>query len=287
MAINRAADANARAQLYLSRGQTGSYINEELIFYPGGGTIPPSFTGNLALGVNTNGPGADLLNGIVPFQAPVEPCDAIVVTSVACEVAVNGGDVLIVTILYNVEEGDIYSLFNTSTGQVLLPESVTPIVDGVQVAFDVTSPPADPGAWSFKVARESNPTVCFFVKSNCYVIQDVVCTLTITDMTGDGVPPNPLIFPGTLDNTVSLTGTGFLSGTLNVSILQVFGGPPGTPLPIDMVTVIDDNNLDIQFDTFGDSDGAYGVVISLDEDPMCEAMIGFEILEPQIFIAAA
>lgn len=167
MGINTAANAAARAQLYRERGVNGVVLNREFAFFPGAATIPNSFTGNLVLGGATGGPGANLLDGIGPPILDVEPCEDLVVESILCVLI---GDTLNVTVTYNVLPGDIYVLFNTTTGQQLLPVSVVPFGGGAVASFDLTSPPADGGSWSFKIMRVANPRVCFFVKANCAAI---------------------------------------------------------------------------------------------------------------------
>lgn len=262
-------DAGGREELYTERGQNGIVLAREFAFYPGAPTIPDNFTGNLILGAQGNGPGAFLLDGIGPPIRETVACEDVVIESLVCNVV---GDTLTVTALYNVLAGDIYVLFNTSTGQQLLPQSVTPVVGGVDIVFDVTSPPADEGAWSFKVMRLANPKGCFFVKPNCFVIAPVVCLITLTTLTGDGVFPNPPLFPGN-SGTVSLTGSGFLSGALTVTMPVAFFG--FTPFTVDLVTVIDDNNMDIDFTSVLGEDGQWGVRIELTSDPTCFDEIGF------------
>jgi len=273
MGINTGPNAVARSKLYLERGQNGVVINREFAFYSGKATQPNSFTGNLILGTGTNGPGANLIDGIGPPIVERQPCEEILVESIVCDLV---GDTLTVTVIYNVLPGDIYVLFNTSTGQQLVPVSVTPIGGGVDVVFDVTSPPADAGSWTFKTMRVANPKNCFFVKSNCVVVAGSVCLITLLTLVGDGVPPNPALFPGN-PGTVSLTGAGFLSGALTVTIPPVFGG--FTPFTVDLVTIIDDNTMDIDFTSDPFEMGQWGVRVELTADPMCFAEIGFVIDE--------
>ena len=167
MGINTGPNSVARAKLYLERGQNGVVLNREFAFYSGKATQPNSFIGNLILGTTTNGPGANLIDGIGPPIVEREPCEEIIVESIICDLV---GDILTVTFLYNDLPGDIYVLFNTSTGQQLAPVSVTPLLGGgVDVVFDVTSPPADAGAWTFKTMRLATPKRCFYVKPNCAV----------------------------------------------------------------------------------------------------------------------
>ena len=274
-------NAKDREELYTERGRNGVVLGRLFAFYSGKGTTPTSYTGNLALGSHSNGAGAFLIDGIGPPIETVVSCEEIVVVSIECEVF----DDLNVTVLYNVLPDDIYVLFNTSTGQILQPLSVTPIVGGVIVLFDDESPPADPGAWSFKIMRATNPTGCFFVKSNCLVIAGAVCLLTITDMVGDGVFPNFPLIPGSVGHSITLTGTGFLSGGPLVVVFENTS-PPFNPLDITLVTIIDDTSLTIDFDArdggFPASDGFYAVRITLVDDPACEATIGFEFFEPQV-----
>ena len=260
-------DAAGREELYTERGQNGIVLARAFAFYPGAPTIPTSFVGNLILGVQGNGPGAYLLDGIGPPIRETTPCEDIIINGVVCTLV---GDTLTVTALYNVLAGDIYILFNTTTGQVLQPTSVTPVVGGVDVVFDVTSPPAAPGAWSFKIMRVANPKDCFFVKPNCHVI--VGCTISLLTLTGDGVDPNPPIFAGN-SGTVALTGSGFLSGPLTVTIPVSFGDPG--PFTVDVVNIIDDSNMTIDFTTIPANNTECGVRIELASDPTCFAEIGF------------
>jgi hypothetical protein len=274
--VSADSDRQDRQQLYLERGRNGVVLQREFGFFPGAPTVPTSFTGNLALGSHSGGPGDYILNGVGPPIREAVPCESVEVESILCEIATNGTDTLVVTVLYNVFPGDIYVLFNTSTGQQVTPTTVTPIVGGIVATFPAESPPLDPGAWSFKIMRLANPKDCFFVKANCLVLAPVVCTLTLLTLTGDGVFPNPPLFPGD-SGTVALTGTGFLSGALNVTIPAAFGGP--TPFTVDVVNIIDDSNMTIDFTSVVGEDGQWGVRVELASDPTCFAEIGFIIDE--------
>lgn len=275
-------DAADREKLYTERGQNGVVLGRRFAFYSGAPTVPDSFTGNLALGAYANGAGASIIDGIGPPIEEVVPCEEVVVESITCDVF----DDLNVTVLYNVLPDDIYILFNTSTGQVLKPLSVTPIVGGVVVVFDDDSPPADAGSWSFKIMRAANPAACFFVKGGCLVIAGAVCDIEITDMTGDGVfPPGPPLFPGT-SGTVAVTGSGFLSGGPVTVTMPRAPGPPGPDITVDLVVIIDDNNMTVDFTTPG-VDGFYGLTVTLDSDPLCTDSIGLDFGEPQVAAIAA
>lgn len=282
-----AATLEARTRLYLSRAQSGTVRDNPLAFYSGKATVPNSFTGNLALGVSSDGPGANLLDGVSPPIVDPVPCDEPLISEV--QVTLLDDNVRVRVTYTNPDpETDVYVLFVPGSGVNVAPLSVSPGPGPDQVTLFFPDAEVLPGGlYTLKVMRASDPTRCFSTRANVLTIESFVCTLEITDMTGDGVSPNPALFPGSTDNVVSLTGTGFLSGTVSAQILQVFGGPPGTPLNIDSVNVIDDNNLTIQFDTFLDSDGGYGVVLTIDEEPTCTAMIGFEIFEPTINVSAA
>jgi len=166
---NWVSNALSRTRLYRERGQNGVVLSRGFSFYSGKPTIPNSYTGNLLLGASTGGPAAYLLEGVVPLVEE-QVCEPIDIELIACEISVNGGDELRVTVTYNLLSDDIYILFNTVTGQRLSPTAVNPDTDTVQAFFNVTSPPADPGPWSFKIMRSSNPGGCFFVQPNCYVI---------------------------------------------------------------------------------------------------------------------
>jgi len=273
-------DATNRERLYAENAREGRVLGRDFTFYSGAATTPTSYTGNLVLGTSGDGPGAYLLDGVGPPIPDVAPCEEVVVASLVCDLV---GDDLTVTLLYNAVAGDVYVLFNTGTAQLLKPTSVTPVVGGVEVVFDVTSPPTDAGSWSFKVMRAANPTGCFAVRSGCLVIAPVVCTISLTGISGDGVFPNVPLMPGD-SGTVSLTGTGFLSGALTVTMPVAFGGP--TSFTVDLVTVIDDSNMDIDFTTVVGETGQWGVRVELASDPTCFDEIGF-VLDEGVVVAVA
>ena len=257
----------ARLAYYQSRRKVGRYLNRDLSFYPGAPTIPQSFTGNLMLVAGGTGPGAKILNGINPFVPEPLPCEDPIITSLV----VGLFDDLNITVLYNVEPGDVYIMFNTTDGTTLPIISVTPIVDGVTVVFDDDSPPATPGSYTFKIIRAGNLD-CFATRSNVFQIAPAVCLIEITSMTGDGVfPPGPPIFPGTPGQSVALVGAGFLSGALTVTIINT--SPPFNTFLPTLVTVIDDNNMTVDFDA-PFFDGFYDVRVELTADPTCFDEIG-------------
>jgi len=257
--INSAQEA-ARIAYYQSRRKVGRYLNRDLSFYSGAASIPQSFTANLALVAGGTGPGAKILNGINPFVPEPLPCDDPIITSF---VAVVAGD-LTLTVLYNVEPGDVYVMFNTTDGTTLPLISVTPIVGGVEVVFDDDVPPATPGSYTFKIIRAGN-LKCFATRSNVFQIAPAVCPIEVTGMTGDGVTPPPL-FPGSLGHSVMVTGSGFLAGPLTITIVNVF--PPFNILIPTLITVVDDNTITIDFDA-PFATGFYEVTVALTADPTC------------------
>ena len=278
----------ARIDYYLSRRKIGSYLNRALSFYPGAPTIPTNFIANKTTYINNGlGPGAKILNGIEPFVPEPLPCDEPVIESLVVGVF---GD-LHVTVLYNVEPGDIYVMFNTSDGTFLPIISVTPIVGGVNVIFNDDSPPATPGAYTFKILRADNAE-CFVIRASIFTVAPVVCEIEIDSWTGDGIPPPPFTFvpPGTPGLTATVIGSGFLPGPLTVVLENAF--PPFNNLDITLVTVIDDNTLTINWNATDGGpvspapDGNYGVRISLTDDPTCFDEFGFEFFEPSITISA-
>lgn len=274
-----------RTQFYLSRGTVTRYLDKKVTTYPGAPTIPNSATGNNVVYGGGNGVGAKLLPGVGPVIVPPLSCNEILISSVGPPTSFNAGDgETVVPISYNEPlESDIYVVFQLGTGiQIPVVDAEIVGASDVELTLDLISSLGG-GAYALKIIRASDPKNCFTIRYNAFdVTAAAVCTLTITDMTGDGIFPSAPLSPGDLDNVISVTGTGFLDGTLTATIFQVFGDPPGTDLPIDLINVIDDNNLTIQFDTFGDSDGSYGLTLSVNEIPGCEATIGTEFGEPQI-----
>jgi hypothetical protein len=278
-----------RLPFYLQRGQNTRYLGKNVTVYPGSPTVPNSFTGNLVLQAGGNGVGAKLLSGVQPTPVIPLPCNEIEFLTVPYTSYDAGDGETLLTISYSDADPatDSYRVFLPSTAsQVPILNAVLSGVDQVDLTLNIAEGLLG-GGYSLRVQRNSDPVNCFAVKSNAFeVIETAACTLTITDMTGDGIDPNPFIFPGTLDNVISVTGSGFLSGTISATIFQVSGAPPGTDLNIDSVTVFDDNSLDIQFDTFVDSFGDYGLTLSVDEIPGCEATIGLVFGEPTILIVS-
>lgn len=277
MAIDRAGNTTDRAILYLNRAEDDLVFGRPLAFYPGEPTIPNSFTGNLALGANTNGPGAFLLDGIgPPIEIPLD-CDEpiIIIDSV-----VIGDDNLFITVQFsNIEGDDIFVLFG-SNGVAYSPSNVQATEDGWQLTF----PDPDlipPGVYNLKVIREGN-LECFAISYGVYTQVAPACDIEVTDMVGDGVFPNPPLSPGDTDATVTISGSGFLSGPLTVTITPFFGGP--NPLNVDSVAVGDDNTLTVQFDADPFQTGTYGVRVELTSDPTCFGEIGFDFGEPQISV---
>lgn len=283
---NNAANQAARQQLYLSRAQNGIVLGRTIAFYPGAPTTPNSFTGNLALGASSGGPASFLVNGAgPPIVAPI-PCDVPVISEVVVSILPDNISI-IVTYSNPDPDTDIYLLFAPSTGSSFGAVQTTPGPGLDQVTLLFPDEDVLPGGvYSLKIMRASDPKRCFGLRTNVVAVEGFVCTLDITTMTGDGIFPNPAIVAGTTNNTIALVGVGFLSGTILADILRVFGGPPGVPLPVDMVTVIDDNNLTIQLDTLITSTGGYGVRLTLFEEPTCMAEIGFVPLEPFISVTS-
>jgi len=251
----------ARLAYYQSRRKVGRYLNRNLSFYSGAPSIPQSFTGNLLLVAGGTGPGAKILNGIEPFVPTPLPCEEPIITSLVTAI----GDDLSVTVLYNVEPGDVYVLFNTSDGTTLPILSVIPVVGGVVVTFDDDSPPATPGSYTFKIIRAGNLD-CFTTRSNVFQIFPAVCLIVVTGMSGDGVFPNFPLIPGSLGHSVTVTGSGFLAGPLTITIVNNF--PPFNTLIPTLITVVDDNTITIDFDA-PFSDGFYEVTVALTSDPTC------------------
>ena len=60
------ADDIARTKLYLGSAEQGTVFGRKFSFYSGSPTTPVSFTGNQILGVGSNGPGANIIDGIGP-----------------------------------------------------------------------------------------------------------------------------------------------------------------------------------------------------------------------------
>jgi hypothetical protein len=270
-----------RIAYYQSRVQVGPYLDKLYSFFPGQPTLPNNQTANKAVYVGDgSGPGAKILNGIHPFVPPVLPCDEVIITDLQI---VFPDPALFISIVWNLLPGDIISLFNTSTGQVLAPVSVSPIVGGLEVEFDMTSPPATGGSWSLKIARATNLD-CFAVRNDIFQLTGAVCSLSITDLTSPTgfpvIPPGPPGFPGG-SFTVDLVGVGFLSeGPVTVTIGPNLFPPNDTIIPT-LVTITDDNNMSLDF-TGNFNSGVYGVTVALTADPTCFAQIGYDFAPPYI-----
>ena len=251
------------------------YLDKKVTTYPGQPTIPNSATGNLVINAGGAGVGADLLSGIGPVLEVPLACNEITISSVGPPTSFTAGDGLVVVeIEYNDPlESDGIIIFQLGTGSIIPIVSRT--ITGpstIELELNIIDSLTG-GSYALKVVRSSDPKSCFAIKYSAFEIEvPVVCTLTLTDLSGDGVPPNGGIFAGNTDNTVSLVGTGFLSGPLTVTIDRVFGGP--LTLPIDFVTVNDDNNLDVQFDTIGGQDGQFSVTVEVTTFVGCIEIIG-------------
>jgi hypothetical protein len=280
---NDAATASARAQLYQQTAKIGRVLNRTFAFY-NGAPMGNSFTGNQALGVTSGGVGAALINGIGPPLVAAVPCDTPTIFSV---VILFLDDNVRLTITYsNPQPDDIFVLFN-SAGQSFKgsPPSMTG-PNEVEILFpDVDRLPA--GVYSLKILRASSPTTCFSVRNNIFLVEGTVCTLAVDGWSGNGVspfPPPPLI-PGETDNVVSVTGSGFLSGPLTVTIFAILGGPDN--LNIASVNVIDDNNLDVQFDADPVQTGVYAVRVELTDDAACFGEYGTEFGQDMLSVQEA
>ena len=158
-------DEQERIAYYQSRKQVGPYLQRLYSFFPGQPTVPNNETANKAIYINNGrGPGDKILNGITPFVPEPLPCDEVVLTNLS---AVFVDPTLTVTIEWNLLPGDIITLFNTSSGQVLVPSLVTPILGGLSLEFDMTAPPVTAGLWSLKIARADNLD-CFAVRNGIF-----------------------------------------------------------------------------------------------------------------------
>lgn len=271
----------ARAQLYANTAKTGIVFNRELTFYSGSPTTPVSFTGNQALGVSSGGPGAFLINGIGPLVEPVIPCDEPVILNLNLIFA---DEATIVFVEYtNPLPDDIYVLFST-TGVAYAPFGVGMVGDDITLTFPAGTD-LPPGAYSLKILRASDPKNCFTVRRNIIISEAPTCDIEVTGWSGAGIFPNPPLSPATDDVVVSVTGSGFLSGPLTVTIFPVFFGTAN--LNIDSVTVIDDNNLDVQFDTDPIETGNYGIRVELTSDPTCFSEYGTEFGEDMVVVLLA
>jgi hypothetical protein len=261
-----------RIAYYQSREQVGPYLDKLYSFFPGQPTLPNNETANKAIYINNGlGPGAKIINGIKPYVPPALPCDDVIITSLVGNFV---DPALFLNILWNLLPGDIITLFNTSTGQVLTPVAVSPIVGGLEVEFDMTLPPATAGSWSLKIARAENLD-CFAVRSNAFQLISAVCALSVTGIgppASPVSPPGPPGFPGGVGFFIELTGTGFLTGALTIEVINNFF--PFNTLVGYGILVINDANLTFLFDGSGVT-GLYGVRVSLTADPTCFGEIGF------------
>jgi hypothetical protein len=280
---NDAATAAARAQLYQQTAKNGRVFNRTLAFY-NGAPVGNSFTGNLALGVTSGGVGAALINGAGPPLGTQVPCDPPTILDLSI---IYGDDNIFVIVEYsNPLPDDIFVLFS-SAGQSFKPSAVSPFGDALALTFPDGNLLPD-GLYSLKILRASDPTRCLAVRNGIFNISnEVACTISVTDMTSETgfpvVPPGPPGFPlGTF--TISLVGTGFLSGALTLEIINQF--PPFNTLLPTSIIVADDNSL--QFDFMGDgTDGLYAVRVSLTDDASCFDTIGDEFGEPAIALQFA
>ena len=265
-------EAQPRVAYYRGRVESGAYLNKPLSFYPGAPTVPQSFTGNLIAVGNGNGPGAKILNGIGPAQTEEIPCVDPVITSLMTFSFPAMPDTLGITVLYNVEPGDLLFVFNTSTGQVIYPATVSPVAGGFALTFDLTSPPADVGSWTFKVVRAGNPN-CFAIRSGVYVVTGTVCSLTADAWTLSGGLPFPeLGFLAGTSPVTWITGSGFTGCTLDVTVELFISFNPAPPtLPVIGLTVTNDNLIEFTVDGSGVATNAtYQAVISCTDIPGCE-----------------
>lgn len=164
-----AATQEARARLYLSRAQSGAVRDNPLAFYSGKATVPNSFTGNLALGVRSDGPGANLLDGVAPLFPEVVPCDEPTILEIV-NLVVAGANVT-VRVRYSEPAvgSDVYVLFNT-TGQTFSA------LDALQTGPDevlLTFPDDDDlpdGIYALRIMRGSAPQTCFAVRNSLFVL---------------------------------------------------------------------------------------------------------------------
>lgn len=285
---NDAANQAARQRLYLSRARTGTVLGRTFAFYSGKPSTPNSFTGNLVLGASSGGPASNLIDGVGPPITTPIPCDVPLISAVVVTILPDNVEVE-VTYANPDPDTDIYLLFAPGTGASFAPLQVTPGPGAGQVTLLFPDDDDLPGGiYTLKIMRASDPTRCFAIRAGILTIIGFVCTIDILNMTGDGVFPNPVLSPGDLGLTVALMGSGFLSGPLTVVFENTF--PPFNGLDITLVTVVDDNNLTIDFDATDGGpafDGFYGVRVTLTAEPTCFDEIGFSFLEPQVAIVSA
>jgi len=259
-----AANNIARTKLYLGSAEQGVVFGRTLNFYSGAPTTPVSFTGNQILGVNSDGPGANIINGIGPGIL-ISACDepVLIVTAI-----IAGDDNLFVSVaLSNLLPGDVFVLFNTN-GNAFSPSQIDIILGGLNLTFpDPDLLPA--GSYSLKVIREGNPD-CFDIVYNIYNVAGTVCAITTTAMSSPTsfpvFPPGPPGSPGGFFPQIDVVGTGFLTGPLTITLTNSF--PPFDIIIPASVTIGDDMNL--MFSFFGNGvDGFYSVRVALTAEPTC------------------
>jgi len=261
-------DEQERIAYYQSRKQVGPYLQRLYSFFPGQPTVPNNETANKAIYINNGrGPGDKILNGITPFVPEPLPCDEVVLTNLS---AVFVDPTLTVTIEWNLLPGDIITLFNTSSGQVLVPSLVTPILGGLSLEFDMTAPPVTAGLWSLKIARADNLD-CFAVRNGIFQFTGAVCAIDAGAWTfPGGVPFGGPVFGAGLPISVEITGSGFLSCPIGVSVdRDGLGGAPATQTVSSLVVVND--NL-ITFDVSRDgimNFGTYLATVFCTDAPGC------------------
>lgn len=255
--------AAARSQIFLQSARIGRVFNRTFAFYAGN-PVASSFTGNLVLGGTSGGAAAALINGAGPPIVTPIPCDEPTISAV--EVTFLPDNVQVVVTYDSPLPDDIYVLFN-SGGESFGPLSAIQTgADEVTLLFADDEDLAA-GLYSLKILRAADPVNCFSVRRGIFNIESFVCTIAVTGWSGPGISPNPPLTSGTNDVVASVTGSGFLSGPLTVTIFPFLGGPSN--LNIDSVTVFDDNNLDVQFDTDAVETGSYAVRVELTADPTC------------------
>jgi len=258
-------EAQARIAYYQERRQLGAYLGDPLFFYPGASTVPQNATANLIAIGDGNGPGAKILNGIGPV-VPVAECDEVVITDLQVAFV---DPTLTVNVVYNVLPGDIITLFNTNSGQVLVPTLVTPILGGLSLEFDMTAPPVTAGSWSFKIARAENLD-CFAVRNGIFQFTGAVCAIDAGAWTYlGGVPFGPVLGAGP-PISAQITGSGFLSCPIGVSVERDGMGSAPLNQTVSSLVVVNDNL--ITFDVSRDgivNFGTYLAIVFCTDAPGC------------------
>ena len=249
-----ASDNASRTQLYLGSAEQGIVFNRKMSFYSGSPTSPTSFTGNQILGVSSNGPGASIINGVGPVLTVPIPCNEVVVESVSFLVFLEP-PTTILQVSYNAQEDDILVMFIPGTGTRMAFDFVT-VTPGVGLSAKLQSDPP-PGTYTLKIMRASDPVGCFYLQPNFYTVEGVVCTIDAGAWTlPGGVPFPPFIFGVGPPVAVEITGSGFLSCTIGVSVdLAGFPGPPPTQAVTSLV-VVDDNTITFDVSRVGIGGGA-------------------------------